>query len=107
MARDFHRPLSLAAIAREVHCSPFHLSRLHRRATGMTMHRTLVRLRLRAALERILDTRDSLSVIALDTGFSSHAHLSDTFRREYGASPDAVRRDARRTALGPMLTPGS
>jgi transcriptional regulator GlxA family with amidase domain len=56
------------------------------------LHRSVLRLRLRDALERLLATRDSISAIAYATGFASHSHLTDAFRREYGQAPTAVRR---------------
>ena len=89
---SFPARLTLAEIGRSVHCSPFHLSRIVRRVTGLPIHRTLVRHRLRHALELVLDSRTGLSAIALAAGFGSHSHLTDAFRREFGCSPDRVRR---------------
>jgi AraC family transcriptional regulator len=91
IARDFRLPLTVAGIAREVHCSPFHLSRLFRRATGIGLYRAVVRLRLREGLERLLDEPTNLSQIALEVGFASHSHFTDAFRREYGCAPSAAR----------------
>jgi AraC family transcriptional regulator len=84
--------LTLAEIARGVGCSPFHLTRTVRAVTGLSLHRILVRHRLRQALELVLDSRLGLSAIAYSTGFSSHSHLTDAFRREFGCSPSGVRR---------------
>lgn len=92
IARDFLRPLTISAIAREAHCSPFHLSRLFRRATGVSLYRAVVRLRLREGLERVLDEPGPFSRIALETGFASHSHFTDAFRAEYGCAPSAARR---------------
>ncbi len=92
LRRDFHTRLTLAEIGRAVECSPFHLSRMVRAVTDLPIHRLLVRHRLRHALERVLDSREPLSAIAFSTGFSSHGHLTDAFRREFGCSPDRVRR---------------
>lgn len=71
--------------------------------TGLPLHRLVVRHRLRQALERVLDTRESLSAIAFSTGFSSHSHLTDAFRREFGCTPAVIRRRSPaelRTLLG-------
>jgi AraC-like DNA-binding protein len=92
IARDFLRRLTVEGIAREVHCSPFHLSRLFRRATGLSLYRAVVQLRLREGLERLLDEPAHLSKIALDVGFASHSHFTDAFRAEYGCSPSEARR---------------
>jgi AraC family transcriptional regulator len=92
IGRRYREPLTLSDIAREVGCSPFHLHRLVRAEAGVPIHRLVLRLRLREALERLLDTRDGISAIAYAAGFASHSHLTDAFRREYGAAPSAVRR---------------
>jgi AraC-like DNA-binding protein len=92
IARDFTRPLTLDGLARDAGCSPFHLGRLFRRSTGITLHRAVVRLRLREGLERLLDEPGNVARIALDTGFASHSHFSDAFRAEYGCPPSEARR---------------
>ena len=95
LARDFREPLRLAGIAREAGCSPFHLSRLFRRATGVTLHRAVVRMRLREGLERLLDEPEQISPIAFDVGFASHSHFTDAFRAEFGCSPSQARQLSR------------
>jgi AraC-like DNA-binding protein len=98
IAARYREPLTLAEVARAVEASPFHLSRLVKAATGVPIHRLIVRLRLRDALEQLLETRESIAAIALATGFASHSHLTDAFTREYGMPPSAVR--ARRPRRG-------
>jgi AraC-like DNA-binding protein len=80
-------------VARAVHASPFHLARVFRERAGVPIHRYLTRLRLRAAIERLADGADDLTALALDLGFSSHGHFTDTFRREFGRTPSDVRRE--------------
>jgi AraC family transcriptional regulator len=91
VARRYRERLTLGAIAGEVGCSPFHLHRLVRAEAGVPIHRLVLRLRLRDALERLLETAESISAVAYATGFTSHAHLTDAFRREYGSPPTVVR----------------
>ncbi|HEU5170986.1 MAG TPA: AraC family transcriptional regulator [Gemmatimonadales bacterium] len=92
VAARYREPLSLADIARAAGCSPYHLSRLFTAAAGVPLWRYVIGLRLRDALERILETRDGLSAIALATGFASQSHFGDAFHREFGCAPGAVRR---------------
>ena len=92
LARRYRERLGLTHLAGEVGCSPFHLSRVFASVFGVPMHRALVRLRLREALERLLATTEGVSAVAYATGFASHSHLTDTFRHEYGCPPSAVRK---------------
>lgn len=94
LAQRLAEPLSLAGIARSVHSSPFHLCRVFRRHTGISLHRYRDRLRLRAALERLSDGRRALIRLALDLGYSSHSHFTDAFRREFGMTPSVFRDSA-------------
>ncbi|HEX5042039.1 MAG TPA: AraC family transcriptional regulator [Candidatus Polarisedimenticolaceae bacterium] len=83
--------VTLDLLAREVAVSPFHLARGFRQATGVPIHRYLNRLRLRLALARLSGTGGDLLAVALDCGFSSHAHFTDAFRAEFGAPPSRLR----------------
>ncbi len=92
VARRFREPLTLGAIAAEVDCSPYHLSRIVSAHDGVPIYRLVIRTRLRAALDRVLGTTDSLTAVALDAGFASQSHFGDAFRREFGHAPGVLRR---------------
>lgn len=91
IASRFKEDLSLSEIAREVDSSVFHLARIFRARTGFSMHAYRNQLRLRAALERLHEPDVDLIDVALDLGFSSHSHFTETFRRNFGKTPSAVR----------------
>jgi len=94
--------LSLAEIARSVHCSPFHLARLFRSFVGSSIHDYHLRLRLALSLERLADGARNLTELALDLGFTSHSHFTDTFRRNFRISPSMFRRRASSAQLGKL-----
>ena len=91
IARRFKENLSLSEIAREAGSSVFHLARVFKARTGFTLHAYRNQLRLREALERLQEPNVDLIDIALDLGFSSHSHFTETFRRNFGRTPSAVR----------------
>lgn len=91
IALHYREGIQLSDIADAAGTSMFHLCRVFRRQTGLPLHRFLSRMRLRAALDRAADDRARLTEIALDYGFSSHSHFTDSFRREFGFPPGAVR----------------
>jgi AraC family transcriptional regulator len=84
--------LTLDEVGRAVNVSPFHLARSFRRYTGYTLHEYRTQLRLRAALERLAAGDEDLVVIARAVGYSSHSHLTASFRRVFGVPPSRVRR---------------
>jgi AraC-like DNA-binding protein len=91
IAQRFRDNLSLADIASAVGSSVFHLARTFRTRTGFSLHAYRNQLRLRSALERLREPDVDLTDIALDLGFSSHSHFTETFRRAFGKTPSAVR----------------
>ncbi len=101
-AGHFTRRLSLDDFAAAVHCSPFHLARLFRRVTGLTLHGYVDRLRLRAALDRLANDEPNLTTLALDLGYGSHSHFTTAFRSEFGLSPSEFRRSASRRGIREM-----
>lgn len=91
LATTLGENLSVRTLAERLGVSPFHLCRTFRAATGRTLHAHRRELRLRRALGLVAGRRGTLSMLALDLGFDSHAHLTATFRRAFGVTPSAVR----------------
>lgn len=94
------RNIGLDELAREVGCSPYHLMRLFRAETGQALRAYRARLRVAAALARIAEGADDLTQLALEVGFASHSHLSDTFRTVLGVTPSRLRQDFGSNGLG-------
>jgi len=92
----------LEDIARAVHSSTFQLARVFHRETGLALHQYRTRLRLRAALERLVESETDLTALALDLGFSSHSHFTSAFHRAFGLTPSECRRRATTKRLGEM-----
>jgi AraC-like DNA-binding protein len=83
-------PLSLREIASAVDSSPFHLCRLFRKQTGVTIREFRDQLRLRTALDAVAASDDLLGV-AVDLNYSSHSHFTSRFRRAFGMPPSVFR----------------
>jgi AraC-like DNA-binding protein len=82
---------SLPELARALATSPHHLSRVFRAATGSTISRHRMRLRVRSALERLAAGDRELARLAADLGFADQSHLCRVVRRETGRTPSALR----------------
>lgn len=110
LAASFREARSLQQLAASVGVSPFHATRVFRQHTGLTIHGYRHRLRLQAVLERLREPRVDLTALALETGFSSHSHLTEAFRRVFGAPPSRWRgciRGGQLRELAARLQPGS
>lgn len=84
--------ISLDTVAAEVGASLFHLCRVFRQQTGMTMHAYRTRQRLGTVVDRLVKGQSkNITELALDTGFASHSHLSRVFQKALGISPSAIR----------------
>ncbi|HEY0390400.1 MAG TPA: helix-turn-helix transcriptional regulator [Solirubrobacterales bacterium] len=88
---------SLPALARALAVSPHHLSRMFRSATGHTISRHRMRLRARAALERLSAGERNLARLAADLDFADQSHLCRVIRSETGSTPSALREALRPT----------
>jgi AraC-like DNA-binding protein len=92
LSEYFSERLSLRQVASVAHTSPYHLCRLFRKATGMSLHRYQIRLRLFAAVRELVDPECSLADLAHRLGFCHQSHLGQAFRREFGIPPHEARR---------------
>ena len=62
-----------------------------RNAFGTTPAQYVIEQRVRAAQWKLLHTSADITSIALETGFSSHSHLTSAFQQRVGYSPRAFR----------------
>ena len=87
----FRERLRLGEVAAELGCSPCHLARVfgEERGTGFAAH--VRELRLGFVIDALAEGREGLSELALEAGFSSHAHLSEACARATGWPPSGVR----------------
>jgi AraC family transcriptional regulator len=81
----------LLKIGTEIGSSPVYLTQLFRQVEGLPLYRYHLRLRLARALELVPHYVD-LTALALELGFSSHAHFTATFRQAYGRAPSEFKR---------------
>jgi AraC-like DNA-binding protein len=84
--------LPLETLAGEFYMSPFTVSRVFHRETGIRLRDYSSRLRLRRALNLLMHGHKSLTSIAIDLGFYDESHFSKAFRAEFGISPHNVRK---------------
>ncbi|MBZ9858445.1 AraC family transcriptional regulator [Mesorhizobium sp. CA12] len=88
-----HEPLSIDRLSRVAGASSSHLRTWFKVATGVTLHRYVLRRRVERARVLLKQGDLSTSEVAALTGFAHQSHLAHWMRREIGQTP----RDLRRT----------
>jgi len=99
--RDYVQEHALAPIAlKEVACAvgrhEIHVAREFRRFFGASVGEFTRRLRTEEAAHLLLESRMSISEIALNCGFSTHSHLCREFKGRFGVTPSGYREISRR-----------
>lgn len=80
--------LPIAELAALAHFSPFHFHRIFRSVVGEPLHAFIRRLRLERAVFRLLHgPKETLTAIAMHSGFASSSDFSRAFKQAYGFAP--------------------
>lgn len=92
--RRFREPLRLEDVASALYVSTYHLCRVFKEETGMSIHQYLNQLRLRQALTELAQGDTALAKLANDLGFCCQSHFTRAFRKQFGVPPGEARRQA-------------
>jgi AraC family transcriptional regulator len=89
---DFHETLRVTELAKAAGVHPVHAARIFRRYSGRTPGEYLQQLRVQAACRMIARDAESLSMVAVEAGFSDQSHMNRVFKRVVGLTPGHFRR---------------
>jgi transcriptional regulator GlxA family with amidase domain len=103
MEEQTEAPPPVPAIAAAVGVTARRMETLFRAAYATTPGAFFLEIRLQAAQRMLVDTRHPLALVAARTGFTSPAVFSRAFRRRFGTTPSALRRE--RAAFSGYLPP--
>ena len=92
--RGLQDTLTLAELARVAHVSPHHFARMFRATFGISVIGYVRGRRLAKSAAMLEYTKTPIVDIALSCGFGSHEAFTRAFKRPYGLSPSAYRRNA-------------
>jgi transcriptional regulator GlxA family with amidase domain len=99
MEQRLNTPLGIDEVARRVGLSARQLDRAFRAALGVTPGAFQLSLRLRYGAFLLVHTTDSVTKIAMATGFSDGAHFARQFRMATGQNPTTYRRNQAASAM--------
>lgn len=83
--------------------SPYHFHRIFAALTGETVAEHVRRVRLAAAVQRLLHTDLAITEIALSSGYETPAAFTKAFRQRFGVTPTALRTMDRAAAYTLLL----
>ena len=78
---------SLDEVAKALFVSKYHLCHLFSKYVELSFNNYLTKIKLKNASQRLLQTDDSISKIAIDTGFSTSTYFCQVFKKEFGVTP--------------------
>jgi AraC-like DNA-binding protein len=80
------RDVSLGELANIVHLNRSYLTRIFKKATGLPPHAYFLQLKLGEAKRRLV-RGETISQVALETGFADQSHFSRAFKTAFGLTP--------------------
>lgn len=92
LARRYQESLKLDDLAGQLHTSSYHLCRVFKSETGQTIHQYRNDIRLRSALDYVLQSDIDFTTLGLSLGYASHSHFTQAFRLRFGYTPSDLRR---------------
>jgi len=95
VGKNFSKGINADDVFRSLGRSHTGVEQAFRDVLGTTVHREIVRVRLEAAARLLQTTDASAAAISGLVGFASPQHFSFTFRKAYGTTPEAYRRQSR------------
>lgn len=100
----FQTSVSLSDLSKIAGAHPAHVARTFRRVHGATVGAYVRQLRVEFVAERLRashgEPRSQLAALALEAGFSSHAHMAFAFKQRTGLTPSEYRKAHRPASRG-------
>jgi AraC family transcriptional regulator len=88
---NLEQTLTLTELAAQARLSEYHFARMFQQSTRMAPHQFVMQRRLAKAKQLVQTTTYPLMEIAWRCGFSSVAHMSHRFKRQFGLPPSTMR----------------
>ena len=85
------KTFTVCELAGKAGLSQTHFINLFRKKTGLPPVKFQIECRIQRAKEILLESKQTISDIALQLGFNSHQHFTDTFSRIVGIPPSRFR----------------
>ena len=88
----YNRPITLDEISKIAYMSPTYFSKKFKKVTGFGFNEYLNSVRVKMAMNMLVETRYSITEIAMYCGYQDSNYFGDVFRKLTGMSPSAYRK---------------
>lgn len=97
---EYDQPLHVGELARRAGLSVYQFEQRIRRIFHVSAGQLIQKIRLEAAVERLVGTDESIATIAVRCGYSDQSAFTRKFRETVGLSPSEYRRSFRGSGAG-------
>lgn len=94
--QNFDQNISLDTIAESVNISKYHMCRIFKEITGLTVMQYLMSCRINRAKYLLEMSDKNITEVALSTGFENSSHFSRFFREQVKVTPKEYRKQKRK-----------
>ncbi|HEA5033021.1 TPA: helix-turn-helix transcriptional regulator [Salmonella enterica subsp. enterica serovar Typhimurium] len=92
VAQQQERPITIAIVAKHAGFSPWHMQRVFKKQTGITLGRYIKNLRLGQAALELIKGNEPVLAIALEHGYESQQTFTRAIKNYTGLSPGEIKR---------------
>jgi transcriptional regulator GlxA family with amidase domain len=78
---------SLNELSNHINASLSYLEASFKKSIGLSLMQYIIKSRINLATKKLIETKSSINQVALDCGFNSSTHFSNTFKKHMGFSP--------------------
>lgn len=93
---NYNYPLNLRDISKEFFLTPEYFAKYFKESTGKTFLNYLNEIRIKYAIEDLINTKNTILKVSLDNGFPNVASFNKYFKEIYGISPSLYRKENKR-----------
>ena len=92
ICNNYNKPISLEDIAKIAYMSPTYFSKKFRKVTGFGFSEYLNNVRIKMAIDMLLETNYSITEIAMNCGYQDSNYFGDVFKRVMNMAPSTYRK---------------
>jgi len=87
VVKNISKDLTVEGLAKKVYLNPDYLNRIFKKEQNISLSQFIIRERMNLAARMLLESNASISLIALETGYSNYSNFVNMFKKIHGCTP--------------------